>query len=243
VENYNIKIVKGEWKLMKKRILPNDYGYSYSGIVTGVCCIFGVFMFLVIVNNTSHPIKISEWAKAAIPITAFMLILIAIDLYHMRKIRVLRKQRCIIMKKKPVSGEIVDIKRFKTDWRGNFTDSSGKGSRYVYQLVVSYLDPNDGKEKTALSEYYLENLYTCLSDNRVDVYVYGDNGYVVVDGLRVRKFGERKLSLKNHEPSYLDSDISFYMDIYGGWLTAIMAVPAVILLIVFLKIMNGVLRG
>ena len=218
---------------MKKRLLPVGYKFEFTNIIAGFICILGVFVFLLIVNNTSHPIEISIWSKWAVPIISFGIILIAVDLVRMRKIRILRKDRDIMMKKPPVKGEIIDIKQSQINWRGQFVSNMDGRIRYVYQLVVSYIDTVDGKKKTAESEYYRENLFTCLSDNQVDVYIYGDNGYVIVDGLHVRKFGENRIDIENKEPSFYDSDISFYIDIYG-WVIIPIAVILIIVVVLFI---------
>lgn len=215
---------------MKKRLLPIEYEYRPTNTLGGLICILGPFVFLLIVNNTPHPIEISVWSKAAAPIIVFGLILVFIDLIHYKKVRELRKQRDIMMEKTPVTGEIVDIERSLIDWNRKFTDNMSKRTRYVDQLIVSYIDPADGKKKTAKSEYYLENLFTCLSSKKVDVYLNGDNGYAIVDGLHVRKLGEDRINIENHEPSAYDSDISFYLDIYGGLFIPLAAVLAIIII-------------
>lgn len=215
---------------MKKRLLPIEYEYRPTNTLGGFICILGPFVFLLIVNNTSHPIEISVWSKAAVPIIAFGLIMILLDLIHYKKVRELRKQRDIMMEKTPVPGEIVDIERCLIDWNRKFTDNMSKTTRYVDQLIVSYIDPADGMKKTAKSEYYLENLFTCLSSKKVDVYLNGDNGYAIVDGLHVRKLGEDRITIENHEPSAYDSDISFYLDIYGGVFIPLAAVLVIIII-------------
>lgn len=215
---------------MKKRLLPIEYEYRPTNTLGGFICILGPFVFLLIVNNTSHPIEISVWSKAAVPIIAFGLIMILLDLIHYKKVRELRKQRDIMMEKTPVPGEIVDIERCLIDWNRKFTDNMSKTTRYVDQLIVSYIDPADGMKKTAKSEYYLENLFTCLSSKKVDVYLNGDNGYAIVDGLHIRKLGEDRITIENHEPSAYDSDISFYLDIYGGVFIPLAAVLVIIII-------------
>jgi len=121
---------------MKKRILPIGYEYESANIMGGLICILSVFVFLIIVNNTSHPIEISEWTKAAVPIISVGIILIIVDLIRMNKVRVLRKQRDIMMKKAPISGEIVDIKRSQIDRHRRF---SGKLDNKKVHLSISYL--------------------------------------------------------------------------------------------------------
>ena len=164
---------------MKKRLLPIGYEYRYTFIVAGLICILAQFVFLIVVINVSDLIEISVWAKVGIPTIFIGVVFFTMGLMRMKKVRVLRKERGIITEKTPVFGEIVNIKRFEMDGRGRFTSKDYANNVYVYQLVVSYVDPSDGKKKTALSEYYYENLFACLSDNQVNVYIYGDNGYVI----------------------------------------------------------------
>jgi len=63
----------------------------------------------------------------------------------------------------------------------------------------------------------------------VNVYLYGDNGYVITDGLHVRKFGEKRIAINSQKSSFYESDISFYIDIYGGIIIPTAAVLAIII--------------
>ena len=212
---------------MKKRLLPIGYDYGFSDIFTGSICILFEFVIILIINKLSITVKSSELLMPAILIIATGMLFINKGLIRMKKIRVLRKERDIMMKKTPVRGKIVDIKRSEVDCRGKFTSKRYANNRDIYQLVVSYVDPSDGKKRTAQSEYYRENLFVCLSDNQVDVYIYGDNGYVIVDGLCVRKFGEKRITIENQDS--LSHQWDFYFDIYGRLITAIAAVLTIII--------------
>jgi uncharacterized protein YozE (UPF0346 family) len=229
---------------MKRRLWPIGYKYSIANTIGGLICILSPFLFLIIVNHIGYPIDISTWLKAAMPIVGVGIILIIIELIEIEKVRKLRKQREVMMKQYThVIGKIKEIKRFHLDSRGRERNTFEKGSMNVYQLVVNYFDPSDNKNKTAISnEYYRENLFVCLADDYVDVYIVGDHEYALIDGLHIRKIKGEKINIENDKCGYCYSDIEFYMDIYGGVIVPILGVIGVILAGVFFSFFTSLLR-
>ena len=224
---------------MKKRLFPIGYNYSASNIIGGLVCSLSPFLFLIIVNNIGNPIKISIWLIAAVPVILFGLIWTIVNLIRIKRIKELQKQRKMKMKQTPIQGTIEDIKRSRLDWQGRTTNVFEKGDKNVYQLVVSYYDPRDGQKKTALSECYYENLYTCLADNYVNVYKYNNNESVLIDGLHIRQISGTKIVVKNDENPLYNSDIHFYFDIYGDIIFPVLGVMGVVIAVVFFCFARG----
>jgi hypothetical protein len=78
---------------MKRRLIPKDYTYGIQNTIGGLLFILGTFIFLAVVNIFGEPIEITEWLKAAGPISTFGLIMVIFDQVKYRKVKEQRRQR------------------------------------------------------------------------------------------------------------------------------------------------------
>lgn len=164
-------------KVLKKEIWPVGYTIRYGGIITGIMIYIGLFVFFLVSGVSDSQKEIMEFKKFAMGVIIMTTILVCLEIrvqyntYKMRKARKYIIENAINQTKgyvQKIEEEWIDYKQrrvYNPPPVDNITIS------LAYRIFVAYIDPEDGKRKTAESELYRDNPSKFLENSEIVVYI------------------------------------------------------------------------
>lgn len=162
---------------MRKEIWPVGYTIRYGGIITGIMIYIGLIVFFLVSGVSNNQKEIREFIKFATGVIIMTTVLVCLEIrlqynrYKMRRARKYIIENAI----NQTRGYAQRIEEVWIDYKGRRVYEPAFGEPYnvsiAYRIFAAYIDPEDGKRKTAESELYRDNPSEFLENSEIVVYI------------------------------------------------------------------------
>lgn len=162
--------------MLKKEIWPRGYHLRYRSIIASIVGFIALFVFFQVSGVKNNEKDFIEVSKFAIAVSIIFFLMISFDVFCNFKTYRRRKERECIIKNAVYStkGMVHGIEEELIDHKGNRVyeppNVTYTGLNTCYRISVSFINPEDGNKKIAISDLYEDNPKRFLKKSEIIVY-------------------------------------------------------------------------